>query len=121
TRRRVGVQRPSRMGVGVVDGGRRGRRQPMTQLDGKRSLITGPTGQVAKPVALALAKSNEVIGIARFNDAAAREQLEAAGVQCIKVDLAQGDFSAVPTDVDYVLNLAVTKTQDFDNDIAANV
>lgn len=93
----------------------------MTQLDGKRILITGPTGQVAKPVALALAKSNEVIGIARFNDAAAREQLEAAGVQCIKVDLAQGDFSAVPRDVDYVLNLAVTKTQDFDHDIAANV
>ncbi|HEX7095983.1 MAG TPA: NAD(P)-dependent oxidoreductase [Acidimicrobiales bacterium] len=89
-------------------------------LNGKRVLITGPTGQVAKPVALALAKSSEVIGIARFNDAAAREQLEAAGVRCIKVDLASGDFSDVPDDVDYVLNLAVTKTQDFDYDIAAN-
>ena len=36
------------------------------------------------------------------------------------VDLVSGDFSAVPKDIDYVLNLAVTKTNDFDNDLAAN-
>jgi UDP-glucuronate 4-epimerase len=90
-------------------------------MKGKRILITGPTGQVAKPVALAFAKENEVFGIARFNDANARTELEKAGVNCIKVDLAAGDFSAVPTDIDYVLNLAVTKTKDFDHDIAANV
>ena len=89
-------------------------------MEGKRILITGPTGQVAKPVTLALAKQNEVTGIARFNNKIARDELEAAGVKCIPVDLAKGDFSAVPADVDYVLNLAVTKTASFDNDLAAN-
>jgi UDP-glucuronate 4-epimerase len=90
-------------------------------MNGKKILITGPTGQVAKPVALAFAAENDVVGIARFGDKAARAELEAAGVECIPVDLVTGDFSAVPTDVDYVLNLAVTKTSDFDNDLAANV
>jgi UDP-glucuronate 4-epimerase len=90
-------------------------------MNGKKILITGPTGQVAKPVALAFAKENDVVGIARFGDKKARAELEAAGVECIPVDLVTGDFSAVPSDVDYVLNLAVTKTSDFDNDLAANV
>jgi nucleoside-diphosphate-sugar epimerase len=89
-------------------------------MNGKKILITGPPGQVAKPVALAFAKDNDVIGIARFSDKKARAELEAAGVECIPVDLVTGDFSAVPNDVDYVLNLAVTKTSDFDNDLAAN-
>jgi nucleoside-diphosphate-sugar epimerase len=89
-------------------------------MEGKRILVTGPTGQVAKPVTLALAARNEVVGIARFRDAAARAELEGAGVKCIPVDLASGDFSAVPVGFDYVLNLAVSKTADFDHDIAAN-
>jgi nucleoside-diphosphate-sugar epimerase len=87
----------------------------------KKILITGPTGQVAKPVALAFAQDNHVVGIARFSDKKAKAELEAAGVECVAVDLVQGDFSKVPKDVDYVLNLAVTKTTDFDNDLAANV
>jgi UDP-glucuronate 4-epimerase len=90
-------------------------------MKGKKILITGPTGQVAKPVALAFANDNQVVGIARFSDTKARADLEAAGVECIAVDLVGGDFSAVPNDFDYVLNLAVTKTSDFDNDLAANV
>jgi UDP-glucuronate 4-epimerase len=89
-------------------------------MNGKKILITGPTGQVAKPVALAFAKDNDVVGIARFKDKKARAELEAGGVECIPVDLVSGDFSAVPKDIDYVLNLAVTKTNDFDNDLAAN-
>ena len=48
----------------------------MTELDGARILITGPTGQVGLPVALALAEHNDVIGVARFGDARARERLE---------------------------------------------
>jgi nucleoside-diphosphate-sugar epimerase len=90
------------------------------ELRGKRILVTGPTGQWARPTTLALAEENHVIGIARFSDAAARTQLEAAGVECIAVDLASGDFSAVPSDVDVVLNLAVAKTRSFDHDLAAN-
>ena len=93
----------------------------MVELDGKRIVITGPTGQVAKPLALALAKNNEVTAIARFNNAAARADLEAGGVRCVAVDLAAGDFSGISGDVDYVVNMAVAKTKSFDDDLAANV
>ncbi len=93
----------------------------MTELDGARILITGPTGQVGLPVALALAEHNDVIGVARFGDARARERLEGAGVTCIPADLVGGDFSAVPADVDHVANFAVAKTGDFEKDLAANV
>lgn len=89
-------------------------------LPGARILVTGPTGQVALPVALALAQENEVIGLARFRDPAARARLEAAGVTCIEANLADGDFRAVPADVDYVLNLAVVKSNRWDLDLAAN-
>ncbi len=89
-------------------------------LTGARILVTGPTGQVALPVTLALAAANEVVGIARFRDPGARARLEAAGVTCIEANLAAGDFAAVPADVDYVLNLAVVKSNRWDVDLAAN-
>jgi nucleoside-diphosphate-sugar epimerase len=75
---------------------------------------------VALPVTLALAEHNEVFGLARFRDAAARTRLEAAGVTCIETNLAAGDFSRVPTDVDHVLNLAVVKSNRWEIDLAAN-
>ena len=90
------------------------------ELTDRRILITGPTSQVAGPVARALATSNEVVGLARFSDDAARAELESVGVSCVPVDLVDPDFSAVPTDVDVVLNFAVTKTGDFAGDLAAN-
>jgi nucleoside-diphosphate-sugar epimerase len=93
----------------------------MVELDGKRIVITGPTGQVAKPLALALAKNNDVTAIARFNNAQAKADLEAGGVRCVPVDLASGDFSALSGDIDYVVNMAVAKTKSFDDDLAANV
>ena len=37
-------------------------------LDGSTIVITGVTGQVARPLALALARDNRVIGAARFTD-----------------------------------------------------
>ncbi len=83
-------------------------------------LITGPTGQVAKPVATALAADNEVWGIARFSDPAARDDLEKAGVRCETLNLATGDFSGLPTDFDYVINLAVAKSGRWDKDMGAN-
>jgi nucleoside-diphosphate-sugar epimerase len=83
-------------------------------------VVTGPTGQWAKPTTIALAAGNEVYGLARFGDAAARAELESAGVTCIPVDLAEPDLSAVPTDVDVLMNFAVAKTRSFDHDLAAN-
>jgi UDP-glucuronate 4-epimerase len=89
-------------------------------MRGSKILITGPSGQVAAPIARALAADNEVWGIARFTDAAARNDLEKAGIRCETVNLASGDFAAIPTDFDYVLNLAVAKSGRWDKDLAAN-
>lgn len=91
-------------------------------LSGAKILVTGPTGQVALPLTLGLAADNDVWGIARFTDAAARERLEAAGVTCVVADLASSDFADIPPDFDFVLNLAVARGSDadWDRDLAAN-
>jgi len=89
-------------------------------LRGTKIVVTGVTGQVAEPLACALARDNEVYGAARFNDAEARRRLEAAGVKCVVVDLLAGEPRGLPADADYVLNFAVTKTNDWDVDLAAN-
>jgi nucleoside-diphosphate-sugar epimerase len=90
------------------------------RLEGRRIAITGVTGQVAMPVARALATDNHVIGVARFSDPAARSDLEAAGVECCSVDLTKPDLTAVPADVDHVLHFAVTRIGKWDKDLAAN-
>jgi UDP-glucuronate 4-epimerase len=89
-------------------------------MRGAKILITGPTGQVASPIAQALAADNEVWGIARFTNPAAREALEKSGVRCETVNLAAGDFTGIPADFDYVLNFAVAKSGDWDKDLGAN-
>jgi nucleoside-diphosphate-sugar epimerase len=89
-------------------------------LTGERVLVTGATGQVALPITRALARDNEVTGIARFRDAEARKVLEDSGVRCVEVDVARDDLSAVPDEFDVVLNLAVVKSGRFDLDIRAN-
>jgi nucleoside-diphosphate-sugar epimerase len=89
-------------------------------MRGAKILITGPTGQVASPIAQSLAVDNEVWGIARFTNAAAREACEKSGVRCETVNLAAGDFASLPSDFDYVLNLAVAKSGNWEKDLAAN-
>lgn len=89
-------------------------------LSGKTIVITGATGQVAEPVAVALAKENQVIGAARFRNDVARSRLEAAGVRCVPIDLASGDVSGLPVDADYVVNFAVVKSNDWNIDLDAN-
>ncbi|MDW3217550.1 MAG: NAD-dependent epimerase/dehydratase family protein [Acidimicrobiales bacterium] len=75
-------------------------------------VIAGATGQVGKPVAKALAaQGNDVHGLARFKDPAVREEMEAAGVTCHAVDLISPDLSTVPTELDHLLNFAVTKAE----------
>ena len=93
---------------------------PAEPLTGKKILITGPAGQVALPITRALARTNEVIGVARFRDAEVKSELEGLGVTCVPVDLAAGDFGDVPDDVDYVLNLAVVKSNRWDVDLRGN-
>ena len=91
-----------------------------TPLQGAKIVVAGVTGQVAEPLAGALARHNEVVGAARFTDPEARQRLEDAGVRCVAVDLAEGEVSGLPADADYVLNFAVTKTNNWDFDLQAN-
>ncbi|HTZ08475.1 MAG TPA: NAD(P)-dependent oxidoreductase, partial [Acidimicrobiales bacterium] len=90
-------------------------------LRGATIVVAGVTGQVAEPLACALAAHNEVVGVARFSDTAARARLETAGVRCVPLDLRRGDLRGVPAGADYVCNFAVTKTNDWDLDLDANV
>ncbi len=87
-----------------------------------RYLVTGATGQVGLPVALALAgeDGNHVVAVARFRDEAARDRLTAAGVQCVEADLAKGELDGIPDDIDYVCNFAVVKSNRWEVDIAGN-
>jgi len=89
-------------------------------LTGKTILINGVTGQVAEPVAQALAVDHEVVGAARFRDPAARQRLEAAGIRCVPIDLASGDVGGLPRDADLVVNFAVAKSNDWDTDLESN-
>lgn len=89
-------------------------------LRGKTIVVTGVTGQVAEPVAVELAKDNEVVGAARFRDNGARTRLEAAGVRCVPINLGGGDVGDLPADADYVVNFAVAKSNDWDLDLLAN-
>jgi UDP-glucuronate 4-epimerase len=74
-------------------------------ITGEKILITGASGKVAGPLALHLAKDNEVWGAARFSDPATRSALENAGVTTRVVDVGSGDFSELPDDFTYVLHL----------------
>jgi nucleoside-diphosphate-sugar epimerase len=87
-------------------------------LSDEKILITGPAGQIAFPMARDLAKDNEVWGIARFGDPATRKQVEDVGVKTLAIDLADPDFSELPTDFTYVLHLAVVQVAGLDYDFA---
>jgi nucleoside-diphosphate-sugar epimerase len=89
-------------------------------LAGSRILVTGVTGQVALPVALALSSSATVVGAARFRDAAKRQALEARGIECVPIDLESGDLHALSGRFDYIVNFAVAKANVWDRDLDAN-
>jgi nucleoside-diphosphate-sugar epimerase len=89
-------------------------------LQNEKILLTGPNGQVAFPLARALAVHNDVTGLARFGKPEDRERLEALGVRCVAADMATDDFADLPDDFTLVLNFAVVKTGDFEYDLAAN-
>jgi UDP-glucuronate 4-epimerase len=90
-------------------------------ISGARVLVTGVTSEVAKPVAIALAKDNKVFGGARFRDAAAREPLESGGVGTVRLDLVRADFDDLPDDIDYVVHFAVVKSGKWSVDLDGNV
>lgn len=90
-------------------------------IEGKKILVTGPTGQVAQPLVTAWAPLCDLHALARFSNEDQRQHLESGGVTCHAADLAlPGSLASLPDDFDYVLNFAVVKTGDFGYDLAAN-
>lgn len=94
----------------------------MTPLRGHRILVTGPAGQIAFPLARALARDNEVWGIARFSDPSSRARVEAAGIHTRTVDLADPQWRDLPEHFDYLLHLAaiIPPGLDFDATMRVN-
>jgi nucleoside-diphosphate-sugar epimerase len=94
----------------------------MTRLRDEKILITGPAGQIAFPLAARLARDNEVWGIARFGDPAARERAEKAGIETRAVDLSDPDWVDLPDDFSVVLHLAaaIVPGHDYDGAIRIN-
>jgi len=89
-------------------------------IEGRKILITGPAGQIAFPLAKALAERNEVWGIARFSDPEKRREVEAAGIRTLAIDLENPDFSELPRDFTYLLHLAVSFDPDYNRAIRIN-
>ena len=79
----------------------------MSGITGKRVLVTGASGLVALPVAVELAKNNEVYAVARYSDPEQKRLIEAAGAHAVTFDLADEDLSPLPKSVDMVINYAV--------------
>lgn len=72
-------------------------------LEGQRILVTGATGQVARPLAEKLNAKNEVFAAARFSDPKAKKELEEVGIQTATFSMGDDDLSDLP-DVDYVFH-----------------
>ena len=90
------------------------------EIEGKRILITGATGQFAKPLVAAYAGKAQVFAAARYAKDEDRAEIAAMGATPVRIDLSDpASLSAIP-EVDYVVNAAVAKTGDFDRDLQEN-
>jgi nucleoside-diphosphate-sugar epimerase len=90
-------------------------------LSGEKILVTGAAGQIGYPMAGYLARDNEVWGLARFGDQAAREKVTAAGITVHRCDLGDGDLNGLPDDFTYVIHLAALMAgDDYDRAIRVN-
>jgi UDP-glucuronate 4-epimerase len=85
-------------------------------------LITGATGQVARPIAEALAAEHEVWALARFSAPAVEQDLRARGIRTYPWDMGVGDLAGLPTDFTHVLHAAVQRGDDgnFDKAVETN-
>ncbi|HUJ67552.1 MAG TPA: NAD(P)-dependent oxidoreductase [Acidimicrobiales bacterium] len=75
-------------------------------ISGAKVLVTGPAGNLGWPVARALAADNEVWGLARFSDPAARARVEAARIRTVAKDIGVDHLDDLPADFDYVFHAA---------------
>lgn len=90
-------------------------------MQGKKILVTGGTGQVARPVAESLAAHNEVWCLGRFGDQNARKSLEASGARTMTWDMAEDDLAGLPRDFTHVLHSAVHRGDGSDFEETARI
>jgi UDP-glucuronate 4-epimerase len=89
-------------------------------LRDKKILVTGATGQVARPIAERLVTDNEVWCAARFSDPTVKRELEQAGITTVLWDLAAHDNAGLPQDFTHVLHAAAFMLTD-DHEAAIKV
>ncbi|MEV0545098.1 NAD-dependent epimerase/dehydratase family protein [Nocardia salmonicida] len=94
-------------------------------MHGKKILITGGTGQVARPVAEALAAHNEVWCLGRFGTPGVEAELREVGVitrQWDMNDTTTAGYEQLPTDFTHVLHSAVHRGDgsDFEDALGIN-
>jgi nucleoside-diphosphate-sugar epimerase len=76
-------------------------------VNGKKILVVGATGQLARPVAESLRRDNEVWCVARFRDPAARIELDRQGFRTFAWDVTSGEAPVgLPTDFTHVMHSA---------------
>jgi UDP-glucuronate 4-epimerase len=92
-------------------------------IKGRKILVTGATGSVARGVVRSLSADNEVWAAARFTDAAARANLEREGVRTFAWTLGEDAFDGLPPVFDHVIHAAANifdARNDYDACIRAN-
>lgn len=93
-------------------------------MKGRKILITGGTGQVARPVAEALAAENEVWCIGRFGTPGVERELRERSVTTWRWDMDEvsGDqLRGLPDDFTHVLHSAVRRGDDGDFNAVAEI
>ncbi|MGH4032660.1 NAD-dependent epimerase/dehydratase family protein [Actinomycetota bacterium Odt1-20B] len=93
-------------------------------MRGKRILITGGTGQVARPVAEALAEHNDVWCLGRFTAPGVERELTGKGITTWRWDMADPSGEALkglPEDFTHVLHAAVRRGEDGDFNATAEI
>ncbi|MFJ3229981.1 NAD-dependent epimerase/dehydratase family protein [Streptomyces sp. NPDC086787] len=90
-------------------------------LAGKKILITGATGLVARTVAERLAEHNEVWCLGRFADPEPERRFRGRGIRTWRWDMTRDGLDGVPDDFTHVLHAAVERgTGDFEAVVAVN-
>ncbi|MET7935258.1 NAD(P)-dependent oxidoreductase [Streptomyces sp. NPDC005322] len=93
-------------------------------MEGKKILVTGGTGQVARPVAEALAERNEVWCLGRFGTPGVEKELTGRGITTFRWDmddLGEAAYGGLPTDFTHVIHSAVRRGEDGDFNAAVEV
>lgn len=88
----------------------------------KKILITGATGQVARPIAEALAAEHEVWALGRFSTPRVKDQLRAKGVLTWRWDMGRDSLDGLPSDFTHVFHAAADRgdSGDFDTSVEVN-